>query len=91
MSNVIPPEQRARRSDAARALFWCATSLLVALKLVLVSDLSVQIVYGPLDDGLYVERALRLLAGEGFGPYNPHILAKLPGFSFWLAGTSASR
>lgn len=87
MSNVIPPEQRARRSDAARALFWCATSLLVALKLVLVSDLSVQIVYGPLDDGLYVERALRLLAGEGFGPYNPHILAKLPGFSFWLAGT----
>lgn len=87
MGNVIPPELSARQSGAAGALFWCATSLLVVLKLVLVSDLSVQIVYGPLDDGLYVDRALRLLAGQGFGPYDPHILSKLPGFSFWLAGT----
>ncbi|OFW08126.1 MAG: hypothetical protein A3H27_03770 [Acidobacteria bacterium RIFCSPLOWO2_02_FULL_59_13] len=87
MSDVSPPEPSVRRSAAARLLFWCAAALLVALKLALISDLSVQIVYGPLDDGLYVDRALRLLDGQGFGPYDSHILSKLPGFSFWLAGT----
>jgi hypothetical protein len=59
----------------------------IAAKLVLVSDLAVIVQYAPHDDGLYVMRAYYLLTGEGFGPYDPRTLVKLPGMSFWLAGT----
>ncbi len=67
-------------------LFWLAAGLMVAIKLVLVSDLSVTINYSPHDDSLYVERAFALLSGQGFGPYDSRVLVKYPGISLWLAG-----
>lgn len=68
-------------------LFWLAVGLMVVIKLVLVSDLSVTINYSPHDDSLYVERAFALLSGQGFGPYDSRVLVKYPGISMWLAGT----
>ncbi len=68
-------------------LFWFVVVLMVVIKLVLVSDLSVMIIYSPHDDSLYVERAFALLSGQGFGPYNSTVLVKYPGISLWLAGT----
>lgn len=67
-------------------LFWFVVVLMVVIKLVLVSDLSVMISYSPHDDSLYVERALALLSGQGFGPYDSKVLVKYPGISLWLAG-----
>jgi hypothetical protein len=74
----------ARRSTLLPILFAAGVGLLVALKLVLSSDLSVQVRYSPHDDSLYTERALHLLAGEGFGPYDSRVLVKYPGLSLWL-------
>jgi hypothetical protein len=65
--------------------FWLAVGALVLAKLALVADLSVELVFTPHDDSLYVERALHLLRGEAFGPYDSRILVKLPGISVWLA------
>ncbi len=67
-------------------LFWFVVILLVATKLVLVSDLSVTIGYSPHDDSLYVERAFSMLSGQGFGVYDSRVLVKYPGLSIWLAG-----
>jgi len=58
----------------------------IAAKLALVSDLSVQIIFSPHDDSLYVMRALNLLNGAGFGAYDGRLLIKLPGISLCLAG-----
>ncbi len=68
------------------AWFPVALALVIGLKLVLVSDLSVLVQYAPHDDGLYVARAYHLLTENGFGPYDARTLVKLPGMSFWLAG-----
>ena len=68
-------------------VFWAAAAILVAVKLTLVADLSVEINYAPHDDSLYVERAYHLLRGEGFGPYDSRTLIKYPGLSFWLAAS----
>jgi len=73
--------------QARAILFWLTAVLMVAIKLVLVSDLSVTINYFPHDDSLYVERALALLSGLGFGQYDSRVLVKYPGISLWLAGT----
>jgi hypothetical protein len=72
------------REAQARA-FWLAAGILVALKLALVSGVSIEAVYGPHDDSLYIERALRFLNGEAFGPYDSSTLLKYPGISLWLA------
>jgi len=67
------------------ALFWIMAGFLVLLKLALTSDLAVQMIYSPHDDGLYVSRAYHLLLGEAFGPYDARLLVKVPGISLWLA------
>lgn len=67
-------------------LLWFGVSILVLLKLLLVSGGAVQMVYSPHDDGLYVSRAFHLLMGGGLGPYDARLLVKLPGISLWLAG-----
>ena len=73
---------RQRKWDLA---FWCGAAILVLVKLLLTSDLSLQIKFAPHDDSLYVERAWRLLSGDAFGPYDSRILGKYPGISLWLA------
>jgi hypothetical protein len=67
--------------------FMIALLLVVAVKLALVSDLSLLVQYAPHDDTLYVMRAYHLLMGEGFGPYDARVLAKNPGLSFFIAAT----
>lgn len=59
------------------------------IKLALVSDLSVHVVFAPHDDSLYIARALFLLNDGDFGPYDSRTLAKLPGISIWLASLRA--
>ena len=68
------------------AWFLVALAAAIALKMVVVSDLTVLIQYNPQDDGLYVARAYHLLTEGNFGPYDARTLVKLPGMSFWLAG-----
>ena len=80
---------RLGRLSAVDVGFALACVVLVALKVLLTSDLALQWRNAPHDDWLYVDRALHLLAGEGFGPYDSRTLAKYPGMSFWLAATSA--
>lgn len=65
--------------------FWVIVCLLVLMKFILTSDLAVQMIYSPHDDGLYVMRAFHLLWGEAMGPYDARVLVKLPGLSLWLA------
>jgi hypothetical protein len=73
-------------SDRARHwLFWIVVLALIGLRLVLRSDLSLQIVFSPHDDSLYAEHAYALLHGEAFGPYDSRTLIKYPGLSLWLA------
>lgn len=59
------------------------------VKLALISDLSVHLVFAPHDDSLYIARALFLLNDGDFGPYDSRTLVKLPGISLWLAGLRA--
>jgi hypothetical protein len=68
---------------------WFAIALgaAIALKMVMVSDLTVLIQYNPQDEGLYVARAYYLLTEGSFGPYDARTLVKLPGLSLWLAGS----
>lgn len=74
------------RSLAERGWLVVALGVAIALKMAIVSDLTILIQYNPQDDGLYVVRAYHLLTGGGFGPYDARTLVKLPGMSFWLAG-----
>jgi len=67
-------------------LLWLGVTILVLLKLVLLSGSAVEMVHGPHDDGLYVSRALHLLMDGSFGPYDARLLIKQPGISLWLAG-----
>ena len=76
------------RLDQSGAWFPLAMAVVVGVKLILVSDLSVLLQqYGAHDDGLYVMRAYHLLTEGGFGQYDARTLVKLPGISFWLAAT----
>lgn len=65
--------------------FWIAIILLILVKLLFVTGNSVQMVYSPHDDGLYVSRAFHLLLDGGLGPYDGRLLVKQPGISLWLA------
>jgi hypothetical protein len=65
--------------------FWAIAVVLILFKLVLTSDLAIEIIHMPHDDSLYAWRAFHLLLGEGMGPYDARLFVKLPGFSFWLA------
>src|SRR3990172_5108501 len=67
-------------------LLWLGVTVLVLLKLFLLSGSSVQMVYSPHDAGLYVSRAFHLLMDGSLGPYDARLLVKLPGISLWLAG-----
>jgi hypothetical protein len=73
-----------------RWAFWLAAAALILAKLMLVADLSVEILFSPHDDSLYVERAFYLLRGEAFGPYDSRTLVKYPGISLWLAAMRAA-
>ena len=70
-------------------IVMAGAALLLALKIVLSMDLTVQASYSPHDDTLYVERAAHLLSGEAFGPYDSRLLVKYPGLSLWVAGMRA--
>jgi len=59
--------------------------VLVAAKLAITSDLSIQIVFSPHDDSLYVKRALELLHGDGFGHFDLWTPVNYPGISLGLA------
>jgi len=67
-------------------LLWLGVTVLVLLKLLLVSGSAVAISYAPHDDSLYVSRAFHLLIDGSLGPYDGRLLVKLPGISLWLAG-----
>lgn len=69
------------------AWFPLSLAAAIALKLLSVSDLTVLIQYAPHDDALYVVRAYHLLTDNAFGGYDARTLVKLPGMSFWLAGS----
>jgi hypothetical protein len=64
-----------------------ALLFLIGLKLFIVSDIAVHIRFSPIDDALYVARAYEFLSGNGWGNYDAYVLTKLPGMSFWLAGS----
>ena len=66
--------------------FWSIVCLVILIRLALTSDLAVQMIYSPHDDGLYVSRAYHLLLGKAMGPYDARLFVKLPGLSLWLAG-----
>jgi hypothetical protein len=65
-----------------------ALLFLIGFKLFIVSDIAVHIRFSPIDDSLYVTRAYEFLSGNGWGNYDAYVLAKLPGISLWLAGSS---
>jgi hypothetical protein len=67
-------------------LLWFWVTVLVLLKLFLLSGSAVSMIYGPHDDSLYVSRAFHLLMDGSLGPYDARLLIKLPGISLWLAG-----
>jgi hypothetical protein len=69
----------------SNAVLLLACGGLVLIKLALVSDLAVQMIYTPHDDGLYVSRAYHLLEDGTFGAYDARLLVKLPGVSLLLA------
>ena len=73
------------RHAIASWIFWPLALALIAARLIVTSDLSVQIIFSPHDDSLYVTRAFELIEGNGFGPYDSRVLVKYPGISLWLA------
>ena len=74
-------------SSLVNQYFWHLAVTLVALKLILVSDIAVHIRFSPIDDSLYVGRAYAFLTGSGWGGYDSYVLAKLPGMSLWLVAS----
>lgn len=67
-------------------LLWFGVSVLVLLKLFMLSGSAVQMVYSPHDDGLYVSRAFHLLMDGSLGSYDARLLVKQPGISLFLVG-----
>ncbi|MEN3369775.1 MAG: hypothetical protein V7609_1918 [Verrucomicrobiota bacterium] len=70
------------RSDT---FLWVACGCLILIKLALVSDLAITMVFGPHDDLLYTSRAYHLLEDGTYGPYDSRLLDKMPGVSLLLA------
>jgi hypothetical protein len=66
--------------------FWFIVAALVTLRMVMVSDLNLAVVYGPHDGSLYLTRAFHLLNSGNFGHYDSATLLKSPGISLWIAG-----
>ena len=71
--------------DLSKFSFYVCLSLVGLARLLLSSDLRLQIFNARHDEALYLTRAYHLLAGEALGPYGPTLLLKLPGFSFLIA------
>lgn len=59
--------------------------LLIGIKLFLVANNSIFMVYGPHDDSLYLERAFSILVNGHYGDYDARLFVKLPGLSLLLA------
>ena len=76
-----------KKSTIFNQCFWHLAIVLVALKLFVVSDITVHIRFSPFDDSLYVGRAYSFLTGNGWGGYDAYVLAKLPGMSLWLVAS----
>src|SRR5437870_3900971 len=72
-------------SGRSNTFLWVACGWLILIKLALVSDLAVLMVFSPHDDQLYVSRAYHLLKDGTYGPYDSRLLVKLPGLSLLLA------
>jgi hypothetical protein len=69
----------------SNTFLWVVCVCLILIKLALVSDLAIQMLLSPHDDGLYVSRAYHLLKDGTYGPYDARLLIKLPGVSILLA------
>jgi len=67
-------------------LLWLGVTVLVLLKLFLLSGSALRMGHSPHDDSLYVSRAFHLLMDGSLGPYDARLLVKQPGISLWLAG-----
>ena len=65
--------------------FWFTIILLILARLILTSDLSVEMTFSPWDDNLYIKRAYHLLIGEAFGPYDGRLFGKYLGISIWIS------
>jgi hypothetical protein len=72
-------------SGRSNTFLWVACGCLILMKLALVSDLAIPMIYSPHDDGLYVSRAYHLLVDGTYGPYDARLLVKVPGLSLLLA------
>ncbi len=66
-------------------VYWLTIAFICAVRLLLTSDLALDVSFSPHDDLLYVSRAYHYLLGEAFGPYDSRLLSKLPGLSLWIA------
>lgn len=69
----------------SNTFLWVACGCLILIKLALVSDLAIPMIYSPHDDGLYLSRAYHLLKDGTYGPYDARLLVKVPGLSLLLA------
>ena len=72
-------------NEKKELIFWFMISVLVVLRMVMVSDVNLAIYYTPHDGSLYLTRAFHLLTDGTFGPYNSTTLLKAPGISLWIA------
>ena len=72
-------------SGRSNTFLWVACGCLILIKLALVSDLAIPMIYSPHDDGLYISRAYHLLQDGTYGPYDARLLVKVPGLSLLLA------
>ncbi len=72
-------------SGRSSTFLWFACGCLILLKLALVADLAIPMIYTPHDDGLYVSRAYHLLKDGTYGPYDARLLVKVPGLSLLMA------
>jgi hypothetical protein len=72
-------------SGRSNTFLWVACGCLILIKLALVSDLAIPMIFSPHDDGLYISRAYHLLEDGTYGPYDARLLVKLPGLSLLLA------
>lgn len=77
---------------ASLILLFAGIALIAAAKLWWVHGLLIQgMTSAFLDDGLYIDLAKNILAGEWLGPYSYTTLVKSPLYSIWIAATSSLR
>ncbi|MCM2505991.1 hypothetical protein NDN16_20225 [Aureimonas altamirensis] len=79
---------RIHKSVADRYALICALAVLIIYTIILLHKPWALITTFAHDDALYTGIARSLLDGEWLGTYNDRILAKPPGFSFFIAATS---